>query len=178
MVIPLHKKCVIINCDNYRLIALQTHISKVMLQFNPGCSPSLIDRLSEQAEFVRGRGTKKQILNLRQLIKKAREDLHVHLCGGLLSGYVKTFDKIKWHSLWPIFIQMGIPGHLVQLIKNLYKNSIVVIAIENCLSTECAIRKGMRQGCILSSLLFNPCSKYLMRAVLDGWKGGIVMAVR
>ncbi|KMQ91585.1 craniofacial development protein 2-like protein [Lasius niger] len=173
VIIPLHKKGTTTKCDNYRLIALLTHISKIMLHIiQSRLQPFTTWQIApEQAGFVKGRGTREQILNLRQLIEKAREDYTpMYIC---VVDYVKAFDKVKWHKMWPILTRMGIPGHLVQLIKNLYKNSTAVVRIENCLSPECVIRKGVRQGCILSPLLYNLYSEHIMRTVLDGWDGGV-----
>lgn len=109
VVIPLHKKGATTYCDNYRLIALQTHISnKVMLHIiQSRLRPFAEWQIApEQAGFVKGRGTREQILNLRQLIEKAREDYtSMYIC---VVDYVKAFDRVKWHRLWPILIQMGI----------------------------------------------------------------------
>lgn len=37
---------------------------------------------------------------------------------------------------------------------------------------------GVRQGCILSPILFNIYGKYIMRRALDGWEGGISIGGR
>lgn len=75
VVIPIHKKGSTSLCDNYRLIALITHASKIMLYIlQTRLEPYTTWQIpQEQAGFVKGRGTREQILNIRQLIEKARE---------------------------------------------------------------------------------------------------------
>jgi hypothetical protein len=75
MLIPLHKKGPTTLCDNYRLIALISHASKIMLYILQARLNAFLhcEIAPEQAGFVKGRGTREQILNARQLIEKARE---------------------------------------------------------------------------------------------------------
>lgn len=88
----------------------------------------------------------------------------------------KAFDNIKWHLLWPILREMGIPPHLIHLIKNLYESSTAVVRVENITAGESVIRKGVRQGCILSPLLYNIYSEYIMRLMLEVWGGGVTIS--
>lgn len=54
----------------------------------------------EQSAFVPGKGTIEQILNIRQIIEKAREyNATIFMC---FVDYSKAFDSIKWHTLWQI----------------------------------------------------------------------------
>lgn len=87
--------------------------------------------------------------------------------------YQKAFDNVRWDKLWQIIINMGVPKHLVVLVKNLYVQGHAVVRIENQISGKCNISKRVRQGCVLSPLLFNIYSKFVMRAVLDEWHGGV-----
>ena len=175
---PLHKKGPAIVCDNYRLIALISHCSKIMLyilqaRLNAFLSPQIAP---EQAGFVKGRGTREQILNARQLIEKAREySVPMYLC---FVDYEKAFDNVRWPKLWETLNELGVPSHLISLVKNLYEASEAVIKIDNTLSEKCRIRKGVRQGCILSPLLYNVYSEVVMRRVLEDWNGGVKIGGR
>lgn len=75
VIMPLHKKGSMNNCDNYRLISLISHASKVMLYIiHARLEPFISQQIStEQTGFVKGKGTREQILNIRQLNEKARE---------------------------------------------------------------------------------------------------------
>ena len=81
--IPIPKKGNAKECSNYRTIALISHASKVILKI-------LQARLQQyvncelpyiQAEFRKGRETRDQIVNIRWIIKKAREfQKNIYFC--------------------------------------------------------------------------------------------------
>lgn len=127
----------------------------------------------EQAGFVKGRDTREQILNLRQLIEKSREFYApMYIC---FVDYSKAFDNVRWNKLWTILLEMGTLKHLVVLIRRLYEENSAIVRINNIKSNKCAVRKGVRQGSVLSPLLFNIYSEYVMRYVLNDWLSGITM---
>lgn len=68
---------------------------------------------------------------------------------------------------------MGVPKHLILLLKNFYKNNSNVIRIDCTIQTEPFVtkKKGIRQECILSPLLFNRYSECVIRQILDGLEG-------
>ena len=66
-----------------------------------------------QAGFREGRGTRHQIANI---LPKARE-LQKNIC---LIDYAKAFDCVDHNKLWKILQDMGIPDHLIHLLRNLY----------------------------------------------------------
>ena len=71
-----------------------------------------------QAGFRKGRGNRDQIANIRLIIKKAREfQKNIYFC---FIDYAKAFDCVDHNKLWKILQQMGIPEHLICLLRNLY----------------------------------------------------------
>ena len=71
-----------------------------------------------QAGFRKGRGTGHQIVNIRWIIKKAREfQKNIYFC---FIAYAKAFDCVDHNKLWKILQEMGIPDHLTCLLRNLY----------------------------------------------------------
>ena len=62
-------------CGNYIIIALISHVSKILLRiFQKRLDTFLIPELSiEQAEFRKGRGTRDHIAKLRWMMEKARD---------------------------------------------------------------------------------------------------------
>jgi len=51
--------------------------------------------------------------------------------------------------------EMGIPTHLIMLLKSLYENQEAVVRTEYGDTGKVKIGKGVRQGCILSPVLSN-----------------------
>ena len=69
---------------------------------------------------------------------------------------------------------MGLPDHLTCLLRNLYAGQEETVRIENGTTDWFQIRKGVCQGCILSSCLFNLYAEYIIQnARLDEAQAGI-----
>ena len=74
---------------------------------------------------------------------------------------------------------MGIPDHLTYLLKNLYEGQEATIRTRHGTIDWFQTRKGVHQGCKLSSCLFNLYAEYIMRnAGLDEAQVGIKIAGR
>ena len=70
-----------------------------------------------QAGFRKGRGTRDQIGNIFWIMEKAREfQKNIYFC---FIDYAKAFDCVDHNKLWKIRKEMGIPGHLTCLLRNL-----------------------------------------------------------
>ena len=75
--------------------------------------------------------------------------------------------------MWNTMAKMGIPSHIIELIKNLYHDQEVTVRTSNGNTEWFGIGRGVRQGCILSLNLFNIYSEDIMRNALEGFKGGV-----
>ncbi|PZC84096.1 hypothetical protein B5X24_HaOG205818 [Helicoverpa armigera] len=178
IVIPLHKKGSTRQCSNYRTLSIISHASKIMLRIISDRLSSYLDRQipAEQSGFVAGRGTREQILNIRQIIEKCYEfNKPVVLC---FIDYSKAFDCVNWQSLLSILLEMGVPKHLAFLVQNLYADSNARIRLEDSYSKPLRPERGVRQGCILSPKLFNIYGEHIVRAALEGWEGGLSVGGR
>ena len=104
---------------NYRTIALISHASKVMLKILLARLQQYVNRElpDVQAGFRKGRGTRDQIANIHWIIEKAREfQKDIYFC---FIDYAKPLTV--WITInWKILREMGIPGHLTCLLRNLY----------------------------------------------------------
>ena len=58
---------------------------------------------------------------------------------------------------------MGIPDHLTSLLRNLYAGQEATVRTRHGTMDRFKIGKGVCQGCILSSCLFNLYAEYIMR---------------
>ena len=82
-------------------------------------------------------------------------------------------------NLWKILKEMGIPGHLTCLLRNLYADQEATVRTRHETTNWFQIRKRVRQGCILSPCLFNLYAEYIMRnARLDEAQARIKIAGR
>ena len=71
-----------------------------------------------QAGFRKGRRTGNQIANICWIIEKTREfQKNIDFC---FIEYDKAFDCVDHNQLWKILKEMGIPDHLICLLRNLY----------------------------------------------------------
>ena len=72
-----------------------------------------------QTRFRKGRGTRDKIANICWIIEKAREfQENIYFC---FIDYAKAFDYVDHNKLWKILKEMGIPDHLICLLRNLYE---------------------------------------------------------
>ena len=72
---------------------------------------------------------------------------------------------------------MGIPDHLICLLRNLYAGQEATVRTGHGTTDWFQIRKGVRQDCILSPCLFNLYAEYIMRnAGLEEAQAGIKIA--
>ena len=127
--------------------------------------------------MVKGRGTRDQIVNIRWIIGKAREfQKNIYFC---CIDYAKAFDYVDHSKLWKILKEMGIPDHLTCLLRNLYAGQEATVRTGHETIDWFPIRKGVRQGCILSACLFNLYTGYIMRSAgLNEAQAGIKIAKR
>ena len=74
---------------------------------------------------------------------------------------------------------MGIPEHLICLLRNLYAGQEATDITGHGTTDWFQIGKGVRQGCVLSPCLFNLYAEYIMRNVgLEETQAGINIAGR
>ena len=130
-----------------------------------------------QAGFRKSRGTRDQIANIHWIIKKAREfRKNIYFC---FIDYAKVFDCVDHNKLWKILQEMGIPDHLICLLRNLYAGQEATVRTGHGKTDWFQIRKGVCQGCISSPCLFNLYAEYIMRNTgLDEAQAGIKFAGR
>ena len=126
-----------------------------------------------QAGFRKGRGTRDQIANSWWIIEKTREfQKNIYFC---FIDYMKAF---VWTTTnWKILKEIGISDHLICLLRNLHAGQEATIRTLHRTMDWFKIGKGVWQGCILSSCLFNLYAEYIMwNARLDESQVGIKIA--
>ena len=111
-----------------------------------------------QAGFRKGRGTRDQIANSWWTIEKTREfQKNIYFC---FIDYMKAF---VWTTTnWKILKEIGISDHLICLLRNLYADQEAMVRTGCGTTNWFRFGKGVWEGCILSSCLFNLYAEYIM----------------
>ena len=86
---------------------------------------------------------------------------------------------VDHNQLWKILKVMGIPDHLICLLRNLYAGQEATVRNGHGTTDWFQIGKGVHQGCILSPTSFNLYAEYFMRnAGLENTQAEIKIAGR
>ena len=161
-------------CKNNRTISLIVHGSKIILKIiQKRLEPYLEQKiLDEQGGFRKHIGTRDQISNIRRLKGTTREyQKNVYMC---IIDYSKEFDFVDHQGLLNCLRKMGIPEHMIILLRGLYTDQEATVRTMYGNAEWFKINKGVRQGCILSPYLFNLYSENIMRmAGLEEMEQGI-----
>ena len=120
----------------------------------------------EQAGFRAGRSCTDQIATLRIIIEQSIEwqsSLYIDFI-----GFEKAFDSISRDVLWRLLRHYGLPDKIVTIIRVLYE----VAMVHNGQKTQpLDMRTGVRQGCLLSPLLFLVALGWVTRTAFDRKRG-------
>ena len=93
-------------------------------------------------------------------LKKQEFQKNINFC---FIDYAKAFDCVDHNKLWKTLHEMGIPDHLTCLLRNLYAGQEAIVRTGHGTTYWFQIGKGVRQGCILSSCLFNLYAEHIVR---------------
>ncbi|GFO19544.1 endonuclease-reverse transcriptase [Plakobranchus ocellatus] len=144
-------------CELHRTISLITHFTKILLRIlmhrmrksiRPEISP-------KQFGFMPDKVTRNAIFTLSMLMEGCIEmQKDLHLC---FIDYSKAFDKVRHVELFRMLEKLDIDGKDLRVIRNLYmywdQTASVRIEVEH--SDFKPIKRGVRQGCVMSPDLFN-----------------------
>ena len=111
------------------------------------------------------------------IVKKAREfQKNIYFC---FIDYAKAFDCVDHKKLWKILKEVGIPDHLICLLRNLYAGQEATVRTGHGTIDWFQIGKGVCQGYIFSPCLLNLYAEYIMRnAGMEEAQDGIKIAGR
>ena len=172
-IVKLPKKGTLDQCKNYRGISLLSVPGKVL-------SRIMLDRLKieldkqlreEQAGFRSERSCTDQIATLRIIIEQSLEwnsPLYVNFI-----DFEKAFDSVNREFLWKVMRHYGIPEKFVMIIKNMYDQAQSRVIHNGQLSEPFNISTGVRQGCLLSPVLFLLVLDWIMRKTTANKNYGI-----
>lgn len=162
-------------CSDYRTIALMSHTLKLFLKIIHGRIYKKLeeDMSSTQFGFRAGLGTREALFASSVLFQRCLDmNQDVFAC---YIDFEKAFDKVKHDKLHQILASKNIDLEDARIINNLYWGQRANTKVEDELTEEIEIRRGVRQGCILSPLLFNLYSDTIFNETLEDEEGGIVI---
>lgn len=149
---------------------LKLFLSIIHLRIRYKCDEQLGE---SQFGFRSGMGTREALFALNVLVQKCKDmQSDVILC---FIDYEKAFDRVKHEILMQRLTDIGLDGKDLRIIKNLYWNQTANIRVENSETDQIDICRGVRQGCILSPLLFNLYSEAIITEALEGLEVGITI---
>ena len=89
---------------------------------------------------------------IRDLIDLANKEDHT--AAFIFLDQEKAFDRVNHNFLFKIMSSFGIPDHFINWIKVLYSNASALVNVNGFLTEPILLRRGVRQGCPLSSMLY------------------------
>ena len=154
-------------CELHRTISLMSHFTKIllrvlMIRMRKNLKPEIS---RTQFGFVPDKGTRNAIFTLSMLMERCIE-VQKDLFIGFID-YSKAFDKVRHDELFNILEGLDIDGKDLRIIRNLYWNQNATVRIEGEFSEYKQIKRGVRQGCVLSPDLFNIYSETIIRTLGD-----------
>ena len=81
--------------------------------------------------------------------------------------HTKAFDIIRYAELTKLLQALSVDGKDLKIIKKLHWDQTAAIRDDNELGNFVKIKRGVRQGCVLSPEIFSPYSEYIMRDIED-----------
>ena len=124
-----------------------------------------------QARFRQTRSCANQIATLRIILEQASE-FNFSIYTDFID-FQKAFDSLDREVLWQLIRHYGIPDKFISIIKNTYSGMQSKIIHEGKLTEPFEITTGVRQGCLLSPLLFLLAVDWIMRQATSNRRNGI-----
>jgi hypothetical protein len=178
-IVPIYKgKGDKAECDNHRPISIIDMFSKAFGHLLKERVESVVEGklLEAQAGFRERRSCQDMVFILRLLRGYSREVKRAVY--GCFVDLRKAYDSVDRQTLWEVLAWYGVEGNLLEMIKLLYNNLRATIRTAEGRTEEFSIKAGVKQGCVLSPLLFNMYLDFVVRQALRRFgERGVKMGV-
>ncbi|KAJ2952534.1 hypothetical protein O0L34_g6852 [Tuta absoluta] len=162
-------------CSDFRTISLMSHMLKIFLKIiHSRIHTKIEDKISDtQFGFRNGLGTRDALFGYQVLMQRCWDmNQTVYIC---FIDYEKAFDRVQHQKLIEILHNTGIDSKDIRIIRNLYWQQTANVRVEQALSNDVKILRGVRQGCILSPILFNIYAETIFSEALEDAVEGVVI---
>ena len=156
---PLHKKGDTYTTGNYRGIAVSSCVSKLFLSILQKRLSSLSDTKNLipncQLGYKKRASTADHILTLKNIIDKyilRASRTYLYAC---FVDFKSAFDTVWRRALLYKLVKLGVTGRFIDIIENMYSSVFYCVKLSGCISEKIPSNVGVKQGCVLSPLLFN-----------------------
>ena len=148
-------------CCNYGTNALISHSTEVKLQILHNRIKAYIHmQISpEQTGFMPERGTRRQIMNVWQIIEKCSEFNITVMC---FIDYTKAFDCVNWKKLFEVLREIVALAHIVDLVETLNEFNSLLVRADGEESEAFQAEQKVLQGCLLSQQLFSIYGEHII----------------
>ena len=152
MLVTIPKKGNLSECKNWRGIMLLSVPSKILCRIILDRMQETVDKKlrKEQAGFRKDKSCTDHIATLMIIAEQCIEcSLYINFV-----DFEKAFDSIDRTVLWKLLRHYGLPKQFVTLIKSMHEDFTGHVIFNGQVSEGFQIGTGVRQGCLLSPLLF------------------------
>jgi hypothetical protein len=175
IICPIFKKGDDTDLNNYRGISLISNFGKLLEKMITIRLSRVTDKFlwlpESQNGFRVGRGSTVHSIFVSRLISSLCVEKNISCCKAFID-FVKAYDKVNQELHWIIFFaRRGVPQKMIQLIKTIHVGSIARVKLDGELSEGFELLCGLKQGSMLSPLLFNIFSGAMIEAINERVKG-------
>lgn len=158
VIVQVYKKVDREQAENYRDISLLYNSYKIYAEVIKRRLEKEIERLEllpeSQVGFRKERGTTVNIFILNHLTQREKKSGE----GKVYAVFVDlkaAFDNVDKGKLWEDLEMKGINQGLVKRIRRMYEGTRTSVRTEEGISMAFETKKGIKQGCVMNSSLFN-----------------------
>ena len=165
--IAIPKRDGAVECEKHRTISIMSQIGKVLLRvIRERIKRKIEESLTEeQYGFRRGKGTNNAIFALRVMLERSVEmQKDIYLC---FVDFEKAFDTVRHEDMIDILRGIGLDDKDVRIIEKLYWDQEAAVKIGQERTAWVKIKRGVRQGCILSPDIFSVYSQIILQELED-----------
>lgn len=142
-------------CDNYRPISVLNLDYKLFTSIMARRLEKILASVAsfDQAGFIRGRQTSDNIRRSLHILSQITKDKTKALVVSF--DFRKAFDSVRWLFLYKVLAKFGFHDSFIEVVQALYNKPTARIKVNGDLSDRFELKRGSRQGCAISPLLFD-----------------------